>query len=97
MCLKIAYLGIIALLLHSILAYPPPIRSQQHTLPLLKIFIFFIFLPPTFDTPCVSIVAVCCQLSDVWLFNVVCEYFAMFVDMLLFLCYKRKFIVSLNL
>lgn len=45
--LKIAYLTIVGLLLRIRRRHPPPIRSQRHTLPLLKIFIFFIFFSTT--------------------------------------------------
>ena len=45
MYLKMRFLGIVALLHRSVSHHhPPPIRSQQHTLPILQIFLFFIFL-----------------------------------------------------
>ena len=41
--LRIRFSAIIVLLHHSVPDAPPLTRSQQHTLPLLKIFIFLFF------------------------------------------------------
>lgn len=64
MYLKIAYLG---MQYYCCVSYhttpPPPIGSQQHTLPILKIFYFFIFLHGMFGifvSFCVYLLLFCC-------------------------------------
>ena len=106
MYLKIAFLAIARLLLHIRRRYPPPTRSQQHAQPTLKIFYFFIFsakvLTWCFRYCCAYFVFVLVGggaadgLTEiikhgVWQFRVIRSLLCV---MSLFLCYKRKFIVS---